>query len=248
MLKKVIAYQKLFSNSVPSINQNISNLFKTGLTFAFYAFALFMLTLLLDGAYYILIVFSIGSIWMINRNFNGDQPLFDMVPVSRRFIVFNIYLSAVFMVIMFLTLWLMCRIALVGIISGAVYIFSPESIGSGSFNRTAPDTLAILQGDLFMILMLISILFIGITIVFIRNKRYRNSAYIGLLAVVYGALSFLKSFMPASSVTDQVNFMESLSVMPQINNLLMGVGIATLLIVPLSIYVGYKLYMTPNSL
>lgn len=247
MVKKVIAYQKLFLNSVPSINQNINNPFKTVLTFAFYAFALFMMARLLDGAY-IPIALLIGSIWMINRNFNGDQPLFDMVPVSRRFIVFNIYLSAIFMVIViFLTLWLM-GLTLVGIIFGAVYIFSPESFGPDSFNRTSADTLTTLQGDLFMVLVLIIILFIGITIVFIKNKRYRNSAFIGLFAVVYGALSFLKSFMPTSPVTDQVNFMESLSVIPQINELFMGLSIATLLIVPLSIYVGYRLYMTPNSL
>jgi hypothetical protein len=247
MLKKVIAYQQLFLNSVPSINQNINNPSKTLLTIVFYFFALFMLSRLLDGAY-IPIGLSIVSIWMINRNFNGDQPLFEMVPVSRRFIVFNVYLSAIFMVIvMFLTVWLM-GLTLVGIIFGAVYIFSSESFGPDSFNRTSADTLTTLQGDLFMVLALIIVLFIGITIVFIRNKRYRNSAYIGLFAVIYGAFSFLKSFLPASPVTGQVNFMESLSVMPQFNELLMGVGIATLLIVPLSIYVGYRLYMTPNSL
>lgn len=211
------------------------------ITFAIYVFALFMLTRLLDGAY-ISVVLSIGaSIWIINRNFNGDQPLFDMVHVSRRFIVFNIYLSAIFMVVaMLITLWLM-GLTLVGIIFGAVYIFSPESIGPDSFDPVLPDTLATFQGNLFMVLALIIILFIGITIVFIRNKRYRVSAYIGWFAVVYGALSFLKSFLPAS--LDKVNFMESLSIMPQINELLLGVGIAALLIVPLSVFMGYRLYM-----
>ena len=247
MLKKVITYQKLFLNSVPSIYQNINNPSKTIFTIAFFAFASFMLAYLLEGAYFP-IVLPIVSIWMINRNFNGDQPLFDMVPVSRRFIVFNIYLSAIVVVIIsYLTLWIM-GLAFFGIIFGAFYIFSPESIEIDSLNRTSTDTIAILQGDRFMVLVLIIILFIGITIIFIRNKRYRNGAFVGLFAVIYGALYFLKSIIPASPVTNQISFMESLSAMPQINELLMGTGISMLLIVPLSIYVGYRLYMTPDSL
>ncbi len=247
MLKKVIAYQKLFLNSVPSIYQNINSPSKTILTITIAAFASFMLAFLLDGAN-TTIALPIVSIWMVNRNFNGDQPLFDMVPVSRRFIVFNIYLSAIFLVIVaFLTFWLM-GMAFFGVIFGAFYIFNPESIETDSVNHTLDDTLTTLQGDMFMGLMLIIILFIGITIIFIRNKRIRNSSFIGMFAVIYGMLSFLKSIMPVSPVSDQLTFMESLSVMPQINELLVGMSIATLLIVPLSVYAGYKLYMTPTSI
>lgn len=246
MFKKVVAYQKLFLNSVPSVYQNINNSpSKTIATIAFYAFALFMLARLMEGAY-MPVALSLGSIWMINRNFNGDQPLFDLVPVSRRFIVFNTYLAAIFIIIAaFFTMWLM-GLALFGIILGGVYIFSPESIVPDGFNRTSADTLNTFQGDMFMLFVLIIILFVGITIIFIRNKRYRNRAFTGMFAAIYVALSFLKSIMPAAPVSDQASFMENLSVMPQINELLMGTGIAMLLMVPLSIYVGYRLYMTPD--
>ncbi len=202
-----------------------------------------MLARLTAGAY-IPIALSIGSIWMINRNFNGDQPLFEMVPVSRRFTVLNVYLASIVIAfISYIFLWFL-GLAFVALVFGVVYIFSSESFGpdSFSFNRTLPETLATLQGSLFMVLVLIIIIFIGITIVFIRNKRYRNSAYIGLFAVVYGALSFLKSLMPISLTTDPVDFIESLSLIPHINELIMGVSIGVLLIVPLSVYMGYRLY------
>ena len=57
--------------------------------------------------------------------------------------------------------------------------------------------------------------------------------------------AFLKSFMPVSPQTGQVEFLESLTLMPQINEILIGLSVAAIIIVPLSIYRGYKIYIVP---
>lgn len=92
-----------------------------------------------------------------------------------------------------------------------------------------------------MLLILIMVLVVGITIAFIKNSKVRNYAYAVFFMLGFGLLFVLRSIMPNIGR----EFMESISMMPQINELLTAASIATLLIVPMSIYLGYKLYLSP---
>lgn len=158
------------------------------------------------------------SVLNINEILNGDKPLFEIVPVSKRFIVYNVYLSVVlFAIIMYVPIWFL------GI----------------PFNQT----ISTLQGNIFILMVMVIILFIATTISFLSKGKHRVISYIVFFLIGYGLLIFLKGFMPVLPETGRVEFLESLSIMPRINEILLGMGIATAIIVPLSIYAGYKLYL-----
>lgn len=103
MLKKVAVFQKLFLNSTPSINFSQDSI-KSGVTLAAFVFAAFLMAQFFTGA--TPIPLAVGSIWLVNRILNGNQPLFKVVPVTRRFTVFNVYLASIVIAgILIIGLW-----------------------------------------------------------------------------------------------------------------------------------------------
>ena len=239
MLKKLIDYQRLLFSSTPSPNNNKA----ISAEFIFLIVASVMTLNLFDNNLFttyigLAIWMVVFSIWTINKNVNGDQRLFEMVPVSRPFTVFNIYLATVSIVTISFIAISLFGAAIALIFAGFLYINSPQSFLT---EIVRADQLTV-QGNVFMSFLLVIILFVGTTITFIRSGRYRNGAYVAFFLIGYGLLSALKSVMPPSP-TGSVVFLESLSIMPEVNQLLQGVGIATLFIVPLSVFVGYKLYL-----
>jgi hypothetical protein len=240
MLRKIFNYQKLMYSSIPSPNLFQNN--KAILAGLFFVMiVLSMTTSLFEGNLFttysgLAFLMAVYSIWQINQILNGDQPLFKMVPVSRQFTVFNIYLASVSIVTITFIAVSLSGAAIVGIITVIAYLIAPQSFPP----EIVPADQLTAQGNVFMLLLLVITLFIGTTIAIIRNNRSRTGAYVAFFLLAYGLLAALKSVMPVSPNTGKVGFLVSLSLMPQANQLLMGVGIATLFIVPLSVYVGYK--------
>lgn len=241
MLRKVAVFQKLFLNSTPSINFSQDSI-KTGITLAAFVFTAFLMAQFFTGAP---IPLAAGSIWLVNRILNGNQPLFKIVPVTRRFTVFNVYLASIVTAgILIIGLWFF-SLALVALLFGIVYIVNPEGFGQAPPDFVPPETIVnTFQGNLFMFLLVIIILVVGTTIAFIRNSRHRNRSYAAFFVLGLGLLALLKSVMPVYPSTGKVEFMESLSIMPQVNEILIGVSTAAILIVSFSMYIGYRLYMT----
>ncbi|MCW3490380.1 hypothetical protein [Dethiobacter alkaliphilus] len=200
---------------------------------------------LLDGEINFLIMLAAISVWTVNRNLNGDRRIFEIVPVSRQFIFFNVYLAVVMAAMAgFLALWFL-GLFITGIFFAITYIVQPQNI-----SQVMPETFAPtvnIEQSLFMFLLIVIILVVGSTISFVRNNKYRSGGYLLFFTILYGLLSVLKNYLPPLPDTGRVVFMESLSYMPWVNELLTALSIVTAIIVPLSIYIGYRLYLSPQQ-
>lgn len=239
MLKILVAFQKLFLSSLPSLDSY------TPWTLAGPVAGGILMMFLLDGEFNIPILIAVISVWMVNRNLNGDQRLFDLVPVSKKFTLLNVYLASVTIVVSGIIALAWFGLTIAFIMMAVTSIRQPQSIEQLLPVSFVPSVN--IQHSVFIFLLVVIILFMGTTISFIRNSMFRNVGYAIFFMFFYGLLSVLKSNMPASTDTGKVVFMESLSLMPRINEVLGGLSVAVILIVPLSIYVGYKLYMPPLS-
>lgn len=255
MLKNLIAYQRLLLNSTPPLGVTSEKPFKE----SFYVLIIFMVifvnififsfsgnTISLNMVLYI--TFPIISVWMINRILYGNKRIFEIVPVSRKYTFFNLFLlSLVIVFILYFIVW-MLGVVFVLIMFGISYI---EALLSSSnvitiqyFDAPIIDTT---KGDMLMICILLITLFTSFTITFIKNKKYKFFGFVGFATIGYGLLLYLKNNMPISQGSDKVEFIESFSIMPQANIILICVAIATVIICITSGFTSYKLYVTKSN-
>ena len=169
------------------------------------------------------------------------------VPVNRQYTVLNIFLLSI--VIIFIGYFLACIVTLgfAGVIFGILYIVYPQG-----FNQSPPESavhqiIDTTKGNMLMLCILLLILFVGVAITFIKNKKLRLSSFTGFATVGYGLLFFLKSFMPISPNSDKVEFLESFSIMPQANTILICVAISIVMVFIVSGFMGYKLYVGKSN-
>lgn len=248
MLKKLIAYQRLLLNSTPPINMTSINAFEI----LFYIFCIFSVVFMniyifagtaIFTSNNLIIVLPMASIWMINRILNCNNKLFETVPVTRRYTVFNVFLLSIVIIFIGYLVYLFSIMALIGLIWGIAYLVNYQGI-------TSPTETAITQitkGDILMLCVFVIILFAGVSITFIKSKRWRLSSFAAFTAIVYGFLFTLKSSMPISPNSGKVEFLESFSMMPQGNTILICVAIATVIICIASGFMGYKLYASKSN-
>jgi hypothetical protein len=128
------------------------------------------------------------------------------------------------------------------ILIGIVYIVSPQSMtetpASGAMNII--DTT---KGDILILCIFSIILFGGIGITFIKNKKFRLSSFAVFSTIGYGLLFLLKLYMPIFPSTSKVEFLESFSIIPGSNTILIFVAVSTVIISITSVFIGYKLYV-----
>jgi len=252
MLKKLIAYQKLLLNSIPPFDTIPPSIF----TVFLYCFAFAMVIFINLSIFWgntissnTLLPFTLPiiSVWMINRLLHGNHKLFETVPVSRIYTMLNVFLLSV--VITFILYILAC-------ISGMVLIYTVFIIlylmGAKGGNQSPPESAAYqiidtTKGNMLMLCILVIILFAGVAITFIKSKKLRLSSFIGFTAIGYGLLLFLKLNMPLLPISDKVEFLESFSVMPQGNTILISVAITTVIISVTSIFMVYNLYVSKSN-
>jgi len=246
MLRKLYGFQRLFFHSPQARDIQPAKLILTAGTWMIAAFLtanLFAGNTLSSETTMPIYVGAI-SVMLINRILNGNR-LFETVPVGKKFIVFNVYLaSALLATGIFLGLWIF-GLTFFGIIAGVAYFIMQSQGQISPPNMASELVIDSLKGNLFMLLVLIIILLVGTTIAFVKNRRYRSVVYLAFFIIGYALLAYLKLFMPISPSTGRVEFLESLILMPGIDGILLWLVIATLLLLPLSVYIGYKLYLTP---
>jgi hypothetical protein len=244
MLKKFISYQRLLLNSTPPIDMSSKNPLEILLYFSFIFTVVFMTIYVFAGnaiftSDNLVIILPMVSIWMINRILNGNKRIFETVPVTRRYTVINIFLLPIIIVLIGFLMYWFSILAILGIIFGIAYLLNPQSI-------TSPPETAVTQmakGDLLLICVFVIILFGGIAITFIHNKKLRISSFAAFTIIGYGLLFSLKFSTTASSNIGSVEFLKSFSIMPQANTILIIVTITTVIICIASVFMGYKLYV-----
>lgn len=248
MLKKIISYQRLLLNSTPPIDIR----FKSTLKIFLYALAIFSIVfmdiLVFAGSTtstndIVPIVFSIISIWMINRILYGNQKLFDSVPVSRKYTALNIFLLSIIIIFILYIVLTIVGISLAGILFGVLYLAYPQGFSNSPPKTSVHQIIDTTKGNMLMLCILAIILFVGIAITFIKDKKIRLFSFVGFATIGFGLLLFLKSHMPIPPNSNMIKFLESFSIMPQANIILICVAITTIIICIASGFIGCTLYV-----
>jgi len=245
-MKKLIAYQKLLLNSISPMgtsSQAEKLIFFGGIFVIF-----FMNTVIFGGNTNSSdIDFGIGlpviCVWMINKIIYGDCRLFEMVPVSRKYRVVNVLLLPIAIICILIIANYFVGAFLILSLIGILYIVSPQSISQSPPESAIHQIIDTTNANLLMLCIMIIILFVGIAITFLKNKKLRLACFATFATIGYGLLFFLKINMPISPNSDKVEFFESFSVMPQGNIILICVAIATGIICIASCLISYNLYV-----
>jgi hypothetical protein len=245
MIKKLIAYQKLLLSSTPPIQMNSKKLLYV---FVIFAMNMFIFSGNTSSANDITsVIFPIISVWMINKILYSGQRLFETVPVSRNYIVLNIFLLSIVIIFASYILASIVGLVLAGLVFGVLYLVYPQGFNESPPQSTIHQIIDTTKGNMLMLCILVIILFAGVAITLIKNKRHRQIGFAGFAATGYGLLLFLKFSMPISPNTGKVEFLESFSIMPQGNTILLCTAIAAVVIVITSVFVGYKLYVGKSN-
>lgn len=138
-------------------------------------------------------------------------------------------------------------LSLAGILFGVLYLVSPNGFSKSPLESTVHQIINTTKGNMLMLCILVTIIFVGVAITFIKNKKLRHSSFAAFAIIGYGLVFFLKSFMPISPNSDKVEFLESFSVMPQANTILICVAIATVLIGTASVFMGNNIYADKST-
>ena len=252
MLKKLIAYQKLLLNSTPSIVPTTLPL----LTIFLYIFAFVMVVFMnislffgntMSSNTFIPFTLPIITLWMINWIFHGDRKLFKVVPVSRKYTLINIFLLPIVIILILYILVCISGTVLIGIIMGVAYLIAPQEFNQSPSEYALQQITDTTRGNLLMLCVLVIIVFVGTAITLIKRKNLRLLSFSLFATIGYSLLIFLKHTMPISPATGQVEFLESFSIMPQANTILICVAIATVIIIITSIFMGFKLYVGKST-
>lgn len=247
MIKKIFAYQRLLFNSL-SMNsmKNQSPLKPLGVMFViFIMFYMNGYIFGLNGPFLDTLLFILLPVitgWQINSIFHYKEKLFELVPFNRSFIVVN---SFIFSIVLILSIYIMSVVfgyLLLAIIIGISYLFFPENIDFnppiGLVNQVIDTT----KASMLMFIIMLTILFIGTAIVFIKNKRTRVMCYSLSGIMGYGLLFLLKVNMSISPNTGKIEFMESFSLMSQANTILAIVAVIGMVLCVGSVIFANKMY------
>ncbi|APC41440.1 hypothetical protein [Clostridium estertheticum] len=252
MLKKLITFQKLLINSMPPININSKNTSEK-MRYGLGAFAMFLMNMLIftgntsSSNDVTPILFPVISIWMINRMLYSDQRLFETVPVSRKYTVLNVFLLSIILIFILYIAVSIVGSAFVGILFGFLYLVYPQGFSQSPPEPAVHQIINTTKGNMLMLYILVIVIFAGVAITFIKNKKLRLTSFAGFAIIGYGLLFFLKLTMPISPITGKVEFLESFSIMPHAGTILLFVAIATIIISITSVLIGYKLYVGKSN-
>jgi hypothetical protein len=251
-MKKLIAYQKLLLNSIPTLEKSPLTHYDKLFFGIGFVVIFFMDTVIFTGNTrssdtLFSIALPIICVWMINRIIYGNQRLFETVPVSRKYIALNVLLLPIVIVfISIITLWIV-SIPLLGVLIGIMYLVFPQGFNQSPPESAIPQLIDTSKVNLLMICIVVIILFIGAAITFIKNKKIRLCSFAAFAIIAYGLLFFLKINMPVSPNSTKVEFLESFSVMPEADVILSCVAIATVIICITSCFTSYNLYIAKSK-
>lgn len=250
-MKKLIAYQKLLLSSIPSNwIRHLEPPEKLIFGIAFCIFLLMDWIIFTGNTSSTGTMFFIGlpiiCVWMVNKILYGSYRLFEIVPVSRKYVVLNILMMLIVDLFIVCMVYWIISAALIGILIGILYLVFPQSFSESPPESAIPQIIDTTNSNLLMLCVLVIILFAGVAITFIKNKKLRLFTFVVFAIIGYGLLFFLKVNMPISPNSNKVEFFESFSIMPEASIILSCVAIVTVIICIASGFISYKLYV-PKS-
>ena len=244
-IKKIWAFQKLISMSLNQAGfeiyeQRISGKTGCGSYIWFFIFVSIFSSLIQN-----LGMFFFGFIAVLSAYFSiqGRKKLFMLVPISRKFMIFNLYLMPLLSSILAFLVVEAFIILLVAVIWGIVLILKVPQDNATELSVSLTSVHAVL----FCIMLLIISIFTFIAIAVIRRDKIRHVS-IAVLSSIFIALSFwLKNALPQNDIiTIDLGFsciLPGFEKIPYVNMILAVTAVIMCIIIPLSIWFVNREFM-----
>lgn len=227
MLKRFWNYQLLLSGSIGFINaKNKSKLYFLSILI----FVIFMGIFIgnIDGTGVIFYPIAI-TLCMVYSIINSQNKLFEIVPVSKLYSLINIYLY-------------------VFVTTLAIYVGSTIGFILARFLTKLTPVLDIsLLADTwkgilmtgFISTIMASIL---VPIFFIKLKSFRKTLIISVVILITIVFMLFINELPMITMFGKIKFLETITIMPHYNEVLLILACVCVLIIPISIFISYKIY------
>ena len=229
MLKKFWNYQRLLNFSEGFDNVNKSSKIVYVITYMF----AFIVNGILDGGG-IIFFGVIMSLYAGYNIINSQSRFFETVPVSKLYSFVNIY-SNVYLISFFtFALILIVLLPLEIFAVNAMELKLTEAYIMPFFNNWRA---ILLTGSLSILI--VSIL---LPIFFIRINALRKTLTALVVTVATIGITFFKYTLPVIDKTGEIDFLDSLKIMNDYNNILLILVCIGVVAVPISILISYRLY------
>ena len=232
MLNKFWNYQLLLSGSLGFTNEEKSSKFPF---FSILIYSLFIVTLFIlfgnGGFIFCPLVFTLHAVYSIT---NSQNKLFEIVPVSRLYALINIYL---YVFVMSLSL----------IAGGLISLLSFKILALFTSTFTLADTvisLLVTNWKAILVINCISTIMVSILLpmFFIMLNFLRKTLTISVVALFMISLILFRNTLPVVPELGKIRFLESITIMPHYNEVLLVFTCVCVVMLPISMFISYKLY------
>lgn len=229
MLKKFWNYQRLlnFSGGFDNVKKPSKLLFVITIIFAF------ILNGILNGGGVIFFA-TIMSLYIGYSIINAESRLFESVPVSKIYSFINLYSYSYLMGLFIIALGLIFQLPLEIFSVYNLYCGLDETYILKFINNWRA---ILLTGSISIII--VSIL---LPIFFIRINSLRKILAISVVSLATMGIISFKNTLPIIDKIGEINFLESIKIMNNYNDILLILGCICVVSIPISILISYKIY------
>ena len=96
----------------------------------------------------------------------------------------------------------------IAVLVGILYLVYPQGFTQSPPESAIPQIIDTTKANLLMLCVVVIILFVGVAITFIKNKKLRLASFIAFATIGYGLLFFLKINMQISPNPTRLNFLK----------------------------------------
>jgi len=246
MIKRIFAFQKLLLNSMPRLDKGSDIR-----TFIILFTLIYIAIIPLFGMASFNIILPVASVYLVYRILNGDRKVFQLIPVSNSYVAENVFLlSIILTVFCYLVVWLLAWagigliiviVLIVSYVSGKAFPSGDSIIASSSEWKNA----------LFSLMVFLIIIFVVTAFSLAKNKKVRLMGITLFSVGGYALMWLLKLSIPVANdsgmgtLTLNCDIMQLFYTTAYAETILLWLGIACLLIIPLSVIFGLKCYRQP---
>ena len=239
MFKQFTAFQKMLFYSIQGPEANM----KQGIVLYIFIFIM-IFSLTLTGFNMAMVLSPIVSFSLIYIIVNSKKRIYDLAPVSSKYALVNIHLFQPIAAVIIHIMFSISTLIFAGVIL-LIVLISDGTIESGGPEVVPVSESSIsFEGVMFIILLYALFWFGSTAIALIKNDRLRVGALIGGVVAIVGSIRMIDSILPTARAAQNISFLHRFSEASHASEILLGLGLLTLLVIPLSIKASRKLYNT----
>ncbi len=239
MFKQFMAFQKMLFHSIQGPEANM----KQGIVLYILIFIM-IFALTLTGFNMAMVLSPIVSFSLMYNIVNSKKRIYDLAPVSSEYVLANIYLFQPIAAVIIHIVFSISTLIFAGVIL-LIVLISGGTIESGGPEVVPMNESVITFESVMFIILLYALFWFGSTaIALIKNDRLRVGALIGGAVAIVGSVRMIDSIMPTARAAQTTSFLHRFGEASHAPEILLALGLLTLLAIPLSIKVSRKLYNT----